>query len=36
MLQQRDCVLRVRVEPEKSYITFKELIQNSTVKTREE
>ena len=36
MLQQRDCVLRVRVEPEKSYITFKGLIKNSTVKTREE
>ena len=36
MLQQRDCVLRVRVEPEKSYLTFKGPIKNSTVKTREE
>ena len=36
MLQQRDCVLRVRVEQEKSCLAFKGLIKNSTVKTHEE
>lgn len=36
MLQQRDCALRVRVEPEKSYLTFKGPVKNSTIKTREE